>query len=82
MMPRILLFIILAGIFASCRPTEYTPKPAGYFKIDTPAVHEYKEFMFNEKVDEEIKGTMEKIRNLTKDFIKMKDELKKSETIN
>lgn len=45
-MQRLLFFIIIAGIFTSCRPTEFTPKPAGYFKIDTPAAHKYKEFMY------------------------------------
>lgn len=45
-MQRYLILIFIAAIFASCRPTEFTPKPAGYFKIDTPAVHEYREFTY------------------------------------
>ena len=37
--------IILAVLFiASCRPPVYPPKPAGYFRIDTPATHKYQLF--------------------------------------
>lgn len=38
--------LIAAGLctIASCRPTEYIPKPMGYFRLDTPARHEYKKF--------------------------------------
>jgi len=43
-MHRIILpFILLMGI-ASCRPPSYTPKPPGYYKIDTPAAHNYRVF--------------------------------------
>jgi gliding motility-associated lipoprotein GldD len=37
----IFLLIIFAG---SCRPPLYSPKPAGYFRIDTPASHAYRLF--------------------------------------
>lgn len=29
---------------ASCRPQEFVPKPTGYFRVDTPAHHEYQRF--------------------------------------
>ena len=39
------LFLIAAVLgFASCKPTMFTPKPTGYFRIDTPATHEYRLF--------------------------------------
>lgn len=41
--PINLLTIILLFI-ASCRPPAYTPKPPGYFKIDTPSTHQYQLF--------------------------------------
>lgn len=31
-------------LWAACRPPEYTPKPTGYFKIDTPDHHIYQTF--------------------------------------
>jgi gliding motility-associated lipoprotein GldD len=37
-----ILLILVAG--NSCRPHVFTPKPPGYFKIDTPAKHEYMVF--------------------------------------
>jgi gliding motility-associated lipoprotein GldD len=42
-MRHISIFILIA-LIASCRPPIYPPKPAGYFLIDTPAVHEYRLF--------------------------------------
>jgi gliding motility-associated lipoprotein GldD len=36
-------FLLLLFI-ASCRPEILPPKPPGYFKIDTPAAHQYKIF--------------------------------------
>lgn len=43
---RILFAAVAALIFvvSSCKPPVYYPKPAGYFKIDTPARHEYRLF--------------------------------------
>lgn len=40
------LFITLLGslLFVSCRPTEYTPKPKGYPKIELPTQHTYQKF--------------------------------------
>lgn len=39
------LVVICAVIFvASCRPTSFTPKPSGYFRIDTPREHKYQVF--------------------------------------
>jgi len=35
------LFIVF---IASCRPDVFPPKPPGYFRIDTPATHQYKLF--------------------------------------
>jgi len=37
------LFLLLLFI-ASCRPAVFPPKPEGYFRIDTPASHQYKLF--------------------------------------
>lgn len=38
-------FIIAALLFiASCRPDVFPPKPEGYFRLDTPAKHEYQLF--------------------------------------
>ncbi len=34
----VFLFVLM---FACCRPPVYTPKPPGYYKIDTPARHDY-----------------------------------------
>ncbi len=36
--------ILLLVIIASCRPAVFMPKPAGYFRLDTPAAHQYKVF--------------------------------------
>ncbi|MBC7554687.1 MAG: hypothetical protein H7257_11985 [Taibaiella sp.] len=37
--------LLVAVCFAcSCRPTVYTPKPSGYFRLDTPAAHTYQVF--------------------------------------
>ena len=36
--------ITLLLAFASCRPTLFTPKPMGYFRMDTPATHQYRLF--------------------------------------
>lgn len=42
---RLLLAAAAAILFvASCKPPVYYPKPAGYFRIDTPARHEYQLF--------------------------------------
>ena len=34
---------LLFGVMC-CRPTMFTPKPTGYFRIDTPSAHEYRLF--------------------------------------
>ena len=41
---RYLLIITTFLFVVSCRPTTFTPKPAGYFRIDTPAAHKYQLF--------------------------------------
>ncbi len=33
--------LILLALVSSCRPEVYYPKPTGYFRLDTPATHEY-----------------------------------------
>ncbi len=38
-----ILLLITIGVFA-CRPTEFTPKPKGYFRIELPTVHKYQSF--------------------------------------
>ena len=43
------MFRYIAGLFllmsiVSCRPRVFPPKPPGYFSIDTPAKHEYRDF--------------------------------------
>lgn len=43
-MQRYLLLFAVIGLFASCKRTEYTPKPSGYFMIDTPVAHQYQRF--------------------------------------
>ncbi len=43
-MLRYIIIILTIGLLASCRPTTFTPKPTGYFRIDTPAKHEYQKF--------------------------------------
>ena len=35
---------LLTMAMVACRPHVFTPKPPGYFKIDTPARHEYRVF--------------------------------------
>lgn len=40
----IIAIIALLLATASCRPPVYPPKPAGYFRLDTPAVHKYRVF--------------------------------------
>jgi gliding motility-associated lipoprotein GldD len=41
---RYLYFSLFFLFIASCRPPVYTPKPPGYYLIDTPANHEYRLF--------------------------------------
>jgi gliding motility-associated lipoprotein GldD len=41
-MLRYILPLLLCLVFASCRPATYTPKPVGYFRIDTPQ-HSYRQ---------------------------------------
>jgi gliding motility-associated lipoprotein GldD len=43
MLRRIALFLALVGV-VGCRPEVFTPKPTGYFRIDTPASHQYRIF--------------------------------------
>lgn len=43
-MSRFFYFIILLSLVTGCRPAVYTPKPPGYYKIDTPASHLYRVF--------------------------------------
>lgn len=43
-MYRCLIPVLLLVFIASCRPPVYIPKPAGYFRLDTPAAHQYKVF--------------------------------------
>lgn len=38
------IFFLSLLAMASCRPYVYPPKPAGYFRIDTPAIHVYRVF--------------------------------------
>ncbi len=38
----VVIFCILLA--ASCRPPVYSPKPTGYFRVDTPATHRYELF--------------------------------------
>lgn len=38
----ITLLLIIVGV--SCRPPVYPPKPQGYFRVDTPATHQYRLF--------------------------------------
>jgi gliding motility-associated lipoprotein GldD len=37
-------FIIILLAFAACRPHAFTPKPPGYYRVDTPATHQYRLF--------------------------------------
>lgn len=41
---RWLLIIILILVLGACRPHIFSPKPAGYYKLDTPANHTYRTF--------------------------------------
>ncbi len=43
-MLRFLIAITLLVGIASCRPETFSPKPTGYFRIDTPATHRYEVF--------------------------------------
>jgi gliding motility-associated lipoprotein GldD len=43
-MYKIVAPLIVCICIASCRPPAYTPKPPGYYKIDTPAAHTYRVF--------------------------------------
>jgi gliding motility-associated lipoprotein GldD len=43
-MSRYLVAFLLLLCMASCRPQVFPPKPEGYFRIDTPASHQYKLF--------------------------------------
>lgn len=43
-MLRYLVPLLLCVVFAACRPATYTPKPTGYFRIDTPGKHTYQVF--------------------------------------
>jgi gliding motility-associated lipoprotein GldD len=43
-MYRLAIAILLLASFNACRPPVLVPKPQGYFKIDTPARHEYRRF--------------------------------------
>ncbi len=43
-MSRTIIILLALVIIASCRPPVYPPKPAGYYRIDTPAAHEYRVF--------------------------------------
>lgn len=42
-MRKILPVLFLLGTVA-CRPEQYTPRPRGYARVDTPAKHEYQLF--------------------------------------
>ena len=43
-MLRNIIAVLLICFIASCRPEVFPPKPAGYFRIDTPATHTYRLF--------------------------------------
>jgi gliding motility-associated lipoprotein GldD len=43
-MTRLSLVSLFFVLLFACRPKEYTPKPPGYFRIDTPATHRYQLF--------------------------------------
>jgi gliding motility-associated lipoprotein GldD len=43
-MRKIISAIAFFSLIVSCRPEQYYPKPSGYFRIDTPAAHEYQLF--------------------------------------
>lgn len=43
-MHRYIIALSLLLIIASCRPPVFPPKPEGYYRIDTPATHQYRLF--------------------------------------
>ncbi len=43
-MNKLLVVCLFVIVIFSCRPPVYTPKPSGYFKIDTPQQHQYQLF--------------------------------------
>ena len=43
-MNRLLILFLFGLLLISCRPKIFSPKPAGYYKLDTPARHIYKVF--------------------------------------
>jgi gliding motility-associated lipoprotein GldD len=43
-MLRSSLLLLMIAFIVSCRPEVFPPKPSGYFRVDTPATHEYKLF--------------------------------------
>jgi gliding motility-associated lipoprotein GldD len=43
-MIRYFKFIIFLSLITGCRPETYIPKPPGYYKLDTPAQHQYRVF--------------------------------------
>ena len=43
-MTRLIVFWGFCVLIAGCRPPMFTPKPPGYYNIDTPAVHAYRVF--------------------------------------
>ena len=43
-MSRFITLILAILFVASCRPPVYPPKPAGYFRIDTPVAHQYRPY--------------------------------------
>jgi len=38
------IFWVVLLLAAACRPPVFTPKPAGYYRVDTPAAHTYRVF--------------------------------------
>jgi len=40
----IVFFLLLT--FGACRPEAYHPKPSGYYRLDTPATHQYLQFSY------------------------------------
>ncbi len=43
-MVRFLFIVIVTCLLFACKPTVFTPKPPGYFRLDTPASHQYRVF--------------------------------------
>jgi gliding motility-associated lipoprotein GldD len=39
-----MLLILMSISILACRPEDYVPKPRGYARIDTPAIHSYQSF--------------------------------------